>query len=114
MGYETADLAATYSRELSRGFVQLSGSWQFRLFEGPAAVSNEELSTYEPEWDHVEVPHLWQVDGYGNLFFLGSVFPLDQDREIVERQAAGVFQHVQDTAGDGDDTVKTAVKPVKI
>ena len=54
------------------------------------------------------------VDGYGNLFFLGSVFPLDQDREIVERQAAGVFQHVQDTAGDGDDTVKTAVKPVKI
>lgn len=47
MGYETADLAATYSRELSRGFVQLSGSWQFRLFEGPAAVSNEELSTYE-------------------------------------------------------------------
>ena len=49
MGYETADLAATYSRELSRGFVQLSGSWQFRLFEGPAAVSNKELSTYEPE-----------------------------------------------------------------
>ena len=39
MGYETADLAATYSRELSRGFVQLSGSprtspsgitWRFR------------------------------------------------------------------------------------
>ena len=26
MGYETAALAATYSRELSRGFVQLSGS----------------------------------------------------------------------------------------
>ena len=47
MGYETADLAATYSHELSRGFVQLSGSWQFRLFEGPAAVSDEELSTYK-------------------------------------------------------------------
>lgn len=75
MGYETADLAATYSRELSRGFVQLSGSWQFRLFEGPAAVSNEELSTYEPEWDHVEVPHLWQVDGYGNLAYTDEGFP---------------------------------------
>lgn len=67
MGYETADLAATYSRELSRGFVQLSGSWQFRLFEGPAAVSNEELSTYKPEWDHVEVPHLWQVTAMATL-----------------------------------------------
>ncbi len=81
MGYETADSAATYSRELSRGFVQLSGSWQFRLFEGPAAVSNEELSTYKPEWDHVEVPHLWQVDGYGNLAYTDEelpVFPVDQ------------------------------------
>ncbi len=80
MGYETADLAATYSRELSRGFVQLSGSWQFRLFEGPAAVSNEELSTYKSEWDHVEVPHLWQVDGYGNLAYTdeGFPFPVDQ------------------------------------
>lgn len=83
MGYETADLAATYSRELSRGFVQLSGSWQFRLFEGPAAVSNEELSTYEPEWDHVEVPHLWQVDGYGNLAYTDEGFPFPVDQPFV-------------------------------
>lgn len=80
MGYETADLAATYSRELSRGFVQLSGSWQFRLFEGPAAVSNEALCTYKPEWDHVEVPHLWQVDGYGNLAYTDEGFPFPVDR----------------------------------
>ena len=83
MGYETADLAATYSRELSRGFVQLSGSWQFRLFEGPAAVSNEELSTYKPEWDHVEVPHLWQVDGYGNLAYTDEGFPFPVDQPFV-------------------------------
>ena len=67
MGYETAELARTYSRELSRGFVQLSGPWQFRLFAGPAAVPSELLGTYAPEWDSVEVPHLWQVDGYGKL-----------------------------------------------
>ena len=83
MGYETADLAATYSRELSRGFVQLSGSWQFRLFEGPAAVSNEELSTYKSEWDHVEVPHLWQVDGYGNLAYTDEGFPFPVDQPFV-------------------------------
>ena len=82
MGYETADLAATYSRELSRGFVQLSGSWQFRLFEGPAAVSNEELSTYKSEWDHVEVPHLWQVDGYGNLAYTDEGFPFPVDHSF--------------------------------
>ena len=39
MGYETADLAATYSRELSRGFVQLSpatrGSMESRFRRSP-------------------------------------------------------------------------------
>lgn len=95
MGYETADLAATYSRELSRGFVQLSGSWQFRLFEGPAAVSNEELSTYKPEWDHVEVPHLWQVDGYGNLAYTDEGFPFPVDQPFVPSDdPTGVYQRI--------------------
>ena len=95
MGYEPADLATTYSRELSRGFVQLSGSWQFRLFEGPAAVSNEELSTYEPEWDHVEVPHLWQVDGYGNLAYTDEGFPFPVDQPFVSSDdPTGVYQRI--------------------
>ena len=95
MGYETADLAATYSRELSRGFVQLSGSWQFRLFEGPAAVSNEALCTYEPEWDHVEVPHLWQVDGYGNLAYTDEGFPFPVDQPFVPSDdPTGVYQRI--------------------
>ena len=37
LGYENEGLAATRSRELSRGFVQLSGPWRFRLFAGPKA-----------------------------------------------------------------------------
>ena len=95
MGYETADLAATYSRELSRGFVQLSGSWQFRLFEGPAAVSNEALCTYKPEWDHVEVPHLWQVDGYGNLAYTDEGFPFPVDQPFVPSDdPTGVYQRI--------------------
>lgn len=48
MGYETADLAATYSRELSRGFVQLSGSWQFRLFEGPRPSPTRRFARTSP------------------------------------------------------------------
>ena len=95
MGYEAADLAATYSRELSRGFVQLSGSWQFRLFEGPAAVSNEALCTYKPEWDHVEVPHLWQVDGYGNLAYTDEGFPFPVDQPFVPSDdPTGVYQRI--------------------
>lgn len=51
MGYETADLAATYSRELSRrALCQLSARGSSASLNGACAVSNEELSTYKSEW----------------------------------------------------------------
>ena len=95
MGYETAELARTYSRELSRGFVQLSGPWQFRLFAGPAAVPSELLGTYAPEWDSVEVPHLWQVDGYGKLAYTDEGFPFPVDQPYVPSDdPTGVYQRI--------------------
>lgn len=48
MGYEAADLAATYSRELSRGFVQLSGSWQFRLLRAPRPSPTKHFARTSP------------------------------------------------------------------
>ena len=69
--------------------------YEFRLFEGPAAVSNEELSTYKPEWDHVEVPHLWQVDGYGNLAYTDEGFPFPVDQPFVPSDdPTGVYQRI--------------------
>lgn len=95
MGYETAELAATYSRELSRGFVQLSGPWRFRLFGAPKAVPAELMSTYEADWDEVEVPHLWQIDGYGKLAYTDEGFPFPVEQPLVPSDdPTGVYQRI--------------------
>lgn len=95
LGYENEALAATRSRELSRGFVQLSGQWQFRLFAGPKAVTPHDLDTYAADWDAVEVPHLWQVDGYGRLAYTDEGFPFPVDQPYVPGDdPTGVYQRI--------------------
>lgn len=95
LGYESEDLARTYSRELSRGFIQLSGRWQFRLFAGPRAVVASDLDAYHGDWDAVEVPHLWQVDGYGKLAYTDEGFPFPLDQPYVPGDdPTGVYQRI--------------------
>ncbi|WP_236034400.1 MULTISPECIES: glycoside hydrolase family 2 TIM barrel-domain containing protein [Bifidobacterium] len=95
LGYESEDLARTYSRELSRGFIQLSGRWQFRLFAGPRAVVAADLDAYHEEWDAVEVPHMWQVDGYGKLAYTDEGFPFPLDQPYVPGDdPTGVYQRM--------------------
>lgn len=95
MGYESAELAATYSRELSRGFVQLSGPWRFRLYGAPKAVPAEVLGAYQADWDEVEVPHLWQVDGYGKLAYTDEGFPFPVEQPFVPADdPTGIYQRI--------------------
>lgn len=95
MGYENEGLATTYSRELSRGFVQLSGPWQFKLYAGPTCVPAHAMDTYEAEWDAVEVPHMWQVDGYGSLAYTDEGFPFPVDQPFVPSEnPTGVYQRI--------------------
>ena len=47
------------------------------------------------EWDHVEVPHLWQVDGYGNLAYTDEGFPFPVDQPFVPSDdPTGVYQRI--------------------
>lgn len=95
MGYENEELAATHSRELSRGFIQLSGPWNFRLFAGPKAVPSAVLGEFAQDWDVVEVPHLWQVDGYGKLAYTDEGFPFPVEQPFVPSDdPTGVYQRV--------------------
>ena len=95
LGYENEGLAATRSRELSRGFVQLSGPWRFRLFAGPKAVTDRDLGAYAEDWDTVEVPHLWQIDGYGKLAYTDEGFPFPVDQPYVPGDdPTGVYQRI--------------------
>ncbi|WP_308743668.1 glycoside hydrolase family 2 TIM barrel-domain containing protein [uncultured Bifidobacterium sp.] len=104
LGYENEGLAATRSRELSRGFVQLSGPWRFRLFAGPKAVTDRDLGTYAEDWDTVEVPHLWQIDGYGKLAYTDEGFPFPVDQPYVPGDdPTGVYQRIVTLAAPSGD-----------
>lgn len=95
LGYANDGLAATYSRELSRGFMSLSGPWRFRLFPGPKSVPADMAASFQSDWDTVEVPHLWQVDGYGGLAYTDEGFPFPVDQPYVPSDdPTGVYQRV--------------------
>ena len=60
-----------------------------------SSASLRDLLPYEPEWDHVEVPHLWQVDGYGNLAYTDEGFPFPVDQPFVPSDdPTGVYQRI--------------------
>ncbi|MFB7496456.1 glycoside hydrolase family 2 TIM barrel-domain containing protein [Streptomyces sp. NPDC056161] len=92
-GYDSAEVAGTMDRRLSRGFVDLTGEWRFRLFDHPARVPAEALASPADGWDVVRVPHLWQVDGYGRLQYTdeGYPFPVDPPR-VPADDPTGVYQ----------------------
>lgn len=93
LGYENEELAMSLSRELARGFRSLCGAWNFKLFEGPAAVPQAVYSSYQEAWAKVEVPHLWQIDGFGKLGYTDEGFPFPVEQPFVPSEIpTGVYQ----------------------
>ena len=78
-GYADAESAVPMDRERSLGFRSLSGTWQFRLFDGPARVRPTLHEQFHPDWDQVEVPHMWQLDGYGAPAYTDEAYPFPVD-----------------------------------
>ncbi|MDO4242378.1 MAG: glycoside hydrolase family 2 TIM barrel-domain containing protein [Actinomyces sp.] len=78
-GYADAAGAATMDRQRCLGHTDLCGPWSFRLFAGPLRIDSHIHTTAHPHWDRVEVPHLWQLDGYGAPAYTdeGYPFPID-------------------------------------
>lgn len=100
-GYDTPEAAATGHRGLSQGFVSLSGECRFRYYDHPARVTTSDLTEIAvvdsvapaPGWATVSVPHMWQLDGYGDLQYTdeGYPFPIDVPH-VPSDNPTGVYQ----------------------
>ena len=104
-GYECEADASTYERERSYGYQSLSGAWRFRLFNGPATVPQQALLSIADDWDEVQVPHMWQFDGYGGLHYTDEPFPFPVDPPLVPSTTpTGVYQRMvnMQPAADGE------------
>lgn len=80
-------------RERSRGYRNLSGTWGFALFDSPKRVPETLLTAFDPSLDQVEIPHLWQMDGYGALQYTDEAYPFPVDPPYVpSKNPTGLYQ----------------------
>lgn len=73
--YDNAAEALSFDRERSTGFINLIGSWYFKLFDRPERVSPKIHGELHASWDTVTVPHMWQFDGFGALHYTDEEYP---------------------------------------
>lgn len=82
-------------RERSAGCLDLSGAWRFRLFDNPLRVPGRARSELLAEADEVQVPHLWQFDGYGALQYTDEGYPFPVDPPYVPADnPTGLYQKI--------------------
>src|SRR5690554_946462 len=76
----------------------LNGTWKFQYFESPARVpENIHTVTNTAEWDDIEVPSNWQLQGDGQYdppVFTNSVYPFEPNPPFVPKDynPTGVYK----------------------
>lgn len=70
--YDTLEEALTLNKEKNFGFVNLNGKWDFKLFDCPESASIDCEFT-----DVIEVPGMWQAQGFGSLHYTDEGFPFN-------------------------------------
>ncbi|WNM27663.1 glycoside hydrolase family 2 TIM barrel-domain containing protein [Demequina capsici] len=86
-------VGATVAESQSPWLMSLNGAWSFRWSPDEASASLDfvDPATDVDDWDVVQVPHQWQLDGYGDsatgdLAYLDTVYPW-QGYEDIEPPA---------------------------
>lgn len=72
--YENKELALGLEKEQSKGFKNLNGIWDFKLYSNPQYVNLDETGL-----GSIVVPGMWQTQGYGNLHYTDEGFPFNLD-----------------------------------
>lgn len=81
--YSSIEKALTYQRANSNEFMLLSGKWNFNFYENPMLVPEEFYSSKMTDWAKVNVPSIWQMEGYGKLQYTDEGFPFPVDVPFV-------------------------------
>lgn len=98
-GYPDTATAAAMDRDRSLGFRSLCGPWKFRLFDGPARVQPALHQELHADWDQVEVPHMWQLDGYGAPAYTDEAYPFPVDPpRVPSTTPTAVYQRTVELA----------------
>ena len=75
--YLNKEDALTYENKYSLGFKSLNGQWKFLFLKAPE-LSPKDFYSEEfnsEDWDSIEVPSNWQIEGYGNMQYTDLYYP---------------------------------------
>lgn len=77
--YENRDLAIKNSPEKSKNYISLNGKWKFSWVENADERPTDFYKTNYQDglWDEIEVPGIWEVNGYGDAVYVNSRFAWD-------------------------------------
>ena len=79
----------------SERVLSLNGQWRFHLLDSPLRVTDQLTSCLQEEWGSVEVPHMWQLDGFGKLQYTDEGFPFPVDPpHVPSDNPTGVYQRL--------------------
>ncbi|WP_185696243.1 glycoside hydrolase family 2 TIM barrel-domain containing protein [Buchananella hordeovulneris] len=96
-GYPDTQAAASHDRQNAWGFTDLTGAWHFHLVDHPRRLAPAELGQPHPDWPLVQVPHLWQVDGWGPLQYTDEAYPFPVDPpRVPSHNPTGIYQRLVD------------------
>lgn len=79
--YESVEQALEGNRRSSKYVSCLNGSWKFKLFPSPDAVTDDfYLPDYDySNWDSIPVPSNWELHGYGKPVYTNILYPFNKE-----------------------------------
>ncbi|WHU57361.1 glycoside hydrolase family 2 TIM barrel-domain containing protein [Trueperella pyogenes] len=102
--YNDSQDALSFDRQLSTGFISLTGAWYFKLFDRPERAPQAFHRELHSSWDLVTVPHMWQFDGFGSLQYTDEGYPFFVDPPRVPAEnPTGIYQRILLLDDMGDD-----------
>ncbi|WP_163101086.1 beta-galactosidase subunit alpha [Peribacillus alkalitolerans] len=87
--------ALVWNREAASSFQLLNGSWDFFYAEHSRLVPKDffEAAYDSSEWDHIQVPGVWQLQGYGKPHYTDLYYPFPVNPPYVpEKNPTGCYR----------------------
>ncbi len=104
--YQNNDDASEFNREHACGFLNLCGSWNFKLYNGPEYVLEKMHKQLLANSEQITVPSLWQYEGYGKLQYTDEGFPFPVDvPNIPSDTPTALYQRTFDYVPQAGSTI---------
>ncbi|SER90590.1 evolved beta-galactosidase subunit alpha [Gracilibacillus ureilyticus] len=93
--FSNTSAAKTYQRANSDRFQLLNGMWQFAYYSAPEEVPDDfyKEKYFCEDWDRIEVPSNWQMNGYGIPQYTNKQYPFPVDPpRVPSENSTGVYR----------------------